>query len=385
MRGLIVGLARPMLRLLGRDERGAVGVIVAVLIGAGVLTGMAAMVVDVGQLYQNRAELQSGADAAALAVAESCTQGPCQPAAAPGYATANASALTGGQAAVVPPVCGVDSVNHSLPLCTQPTGGMVNCPAPPAGIPNYVDVYTETATPSGSLLPPVFARTLLGSSSYNGTTVLACAQATWGPAAGAAAFAMTISVCSWTGLTGGSNFGPDVAIIIHGSAVPCKGPAGQNFPGGFDWLCPNTSGPVGASCNQNATCETDVSLTSTGPNVYTAQTSTGNKPPKPCNTTIPLDLNSIIYLPVFDGAITPQGHNTEYIIVGLAAFKLTGWQNLSTVSPKSYDPGDGVTSQCPGNDACVFGEFTKGLIPPNGPINPPLPDNFGLESVQLIG
>jgi Flp pilus assembly protein TadG len=385
MRSLIIGLARPMLRLLGKDERGAVGVIVAVLIGGGVLTGMAAMVIDVGQLYQNRAELQNGADAAALAVAESCAEGTCQPSVAQGYATANASALTGGQAAIVQPVCGVVSGNsNGLPTCTQPTGGMVNCPVAPAGVANWVDVYTETGTPN-SLLPPVFAETLLGNSGYTGSTVHACAQATWGPAGGAATFAMTISICTWTGLTGGTNFGPDTAIIIHGNGVTCKGPAGQNYPGGFDWLCPNTDGTVGASCNNNSSCATNISLTSTGPNLYTAQTSTGNHPPPPCNTQIPLDLNTVIYLPVFDGATTPQGHNTEYHIVGIAAFKLTGWKDLSTVSPKSDIPTDGVASQCPGNDACVFGEFTSGLIPPTSSINPPPPDNFGVESVQLIG
>ncbi len=35
------------------------------------------MVIDVGQLYQERAELQNGADAAALAVAKSCISGTC--------------------------------------------------------------------------------------------------------------------------------------------------------------------------------------------------------------------------------------------------------------------------------------------------------------------
>src|ERR1039457_1222087 len=79
MRNLILGLARPVLRLLGRDERGAVGVLVAMMLGAGVLTGMGALVIDVGQLYQERAELQNGADAAALAVAESCATGTCTP------------------------------------------------------------------------------------------------------------------------------------------------------------------------------------------------------------------------------------------------------------------------------------------------------------------
>ncbi len=34
MRNLTLGLARPLLRLLGRDERGVVGVLVAMLLGA---------------------------------------------------------------------------------------------------------------------------------------------------------------------------------------------------------------------------------------------------------------------------------------------------------------------------------------------------------------
>ena len=49
------------------------------LIAGGVLFGMGALVIDVGQLYQNRAELQNGADAGALAVAKSCAQGTCTP------------------------------------------------------------------------------------------------------------------------------------------------------------------------------------------------------------------------------------------------------------------------------------------------------------------
>src|SRR6266704_3179830 len=69
MRDLMRGLARPTLRLLGRDDRGAVGVLVAILMGGGVLLGMGAVVVDVGQLYSERAQLQNGADAGARAVA----------------------------------------------------------------------------------------------------------------------------------------------------------------------------------------------------------------------------------------------------------------------------------------------------------------------------
>src|ERR1019366_3157507 len=109
MRNLILGLARAVLRPLGRDERGVIGVLVAMMLGAGVLTGVGALAIDVGQLYQERAELQNGADAGALAVAESCAAtGTCTAAAAAAasslaaqYANGNASALTGNTAASV--------------------------------------------------------------------------------------------------------------------------------------------------------------------------------------------------------------------------------------------------------------------------------------------
>src|SRR5947208_3628329 len=53
-------------------DRGAVAGLVAVLLSTGVLLGMAALSVDVGQLYAERRQVQNGADAAALAVAVSC-------------------------------------------------------------------------------------------------------------------------------------------------------------------------------------------------------------------------------------------------------------------------------------------------------------------------
>src|ERR1035438_6105259 len=159
MRNLIRGLARS-LRLLGRDERGAIGVLVAVLLGAGVLTGMGALVVDVGQLYQERAELQNGADAAALAVAKSCATGTCAPTLSAQYANEHASALTGHTAASV--VCG----SGTLGICPTFTGALDDCPVgPPSGVAGYVDVRTSTKLSGGStLLPPVFAKTLLGNS-----------------------------------------------------------------------------------------------------------------------------------------------------------------------------------------------------------------------------
>ena len=41
------------------------------------LIGVGALVIDVGRLYVERRDLQNGADAAALAVAQDCAAGDC--------------------------------------------------------------------------------------------------------------------------------------------------------------------------------------------------------------------------------------------------------------------------------------------------------------------
>src|SRR5258707_3347950 len=204
MRDLMITLARRIVRQLRRDERGGIGVLVGLLIGGGVLNGMGAPVVDVGELYQVRAAQQDGADAGALGVAKSCVLGACDSSVAAHYADANASGLTGGSAGVSL-VCGSGA---GLTSCPTSTGALTDCPPPAAT--NFVDVHTSTLTASGgTLLPPVFARTLLGNSGYQGTNVVACSQAVWGAPSAATTVALTISACEWDQATQqGTSFAP---------------------------------------------------------------------------------------------------------------------------------------------------------------------------------
>lgn len=343
MRNVVFRLARPLLRLLGRDERGAIGVLIAILLGGGVLIGMAALVIDVGQLYQNRAELQNGADAAALAVAKSCADGSCNTGAAPSMASLNASQLTGGTANV-DLVCG----SGTLGSCPASSGAMTDCPAAPTTL-SYVDVHTSTKLSSGStLLPPVFARALLGNSSYAGTNVKACAQAEWGPAQRATALGFTISVCQWDSLTSsGSPFGTEIAVVIKSSsgAKPCSGPAGQNVAGGFGWLASDSA------------CTTDIDLST-----QTTVSDPGNNVSQACRTAIQADVaaGTVVYVPIFDST-SGTGSNATYHLTGLAAFVLNGYQNLPGVHPDVVPSG--MASACPGSNPCLFGYFTQALIP----------------------
>jgi len=159
-----------------RSERGAVTVVVATLLGFGILTGSAALVVDVGAMYVEREELQSGADAAAMAVAERCLVATCS----------NGSAMV--VAAKYANKNAKDGHTKVTEICGKWGGVQVTCPPPSTALgdcigsrpaDNYVEVRVITEESNGSsLLPPVFSRTLAGNSDFKGTTVAACSRAT---------------------------------------------------------------------------------------------------------------------------------------------------------------------------------------------------------------
>jgi hypothetical protein len=368
----MASLARLVLVRLRRDERGVVAVIVAILLGAGVLTGMLALVLDVGQIYQERAELQNGADAAALGVAKSCALGACTPAVAGQLAGGNASSLTGGTEGV-PLVCG----SGILGSCPASTGSITDCPPPPAGT-NFVDVYTATQTASGStLLPPVFATTLLGNSSYKGTTIYACAQAEWGAPSAATADALTISACEWDRATQqGTVYAPAPSYSLNamdaasfdqvltwnpGNDTGCATePAGADGPGTFGWAGDATgncslpvSGPsfaVGSGPSVSAACQ------------LVLQSAQQDEIP--------------ILLPVYVSLNNASG---TYVLQGFADFVITGY-NL----PPGMYAADWLNpaNSCQGTDYCLTGYFVQGVIPATGSLGG---TDLGAAVIDLTG
>lgn len=369
--------ARQLQRLAEAGERGAIGVLVAVLIGGGVLFGIGVMVVDTGQLYQNRAELQNGADAAALAVAKSCITGTCTPSVAAQYANANASKLTGGTAAVNL-VCGSGSMGG----CPAGTGLIYDCPPPPSSGTNYVDVHTATKLPNGStLLPPVFARTLSGNGNYQGSTVYACAQAQWGAPSSATALGVTVSACTWDRATsGGTSFAPappyppnplpapsfDQVLQLHGttktSGAGCPTePAGADGPGNFGW-----------TADPNGNCTVTVSGSSYGG-------STGTSVGGDCQTVLQQawSTKSVVYIPVYV-SISGTGNNVSYTLKGFAAFVVTGYHMPSFTAKDWLNPAN----DCKGSTFCLNGYFTRGLIPSTGGLGG---NNLGAVIVKLTG
>ena len=167
----LIGRRRP-------DDRGAISVLAAVLFSSGVLLGMAALVIDVGMLYAERGQLQSGADAAAVEVAQICADEPtdCTPArlgpVAAQYARDNAA---NGEADAR--VCGQGG---ALAACTAPSGALNDCIGNRPASGDYVEVRTNTLRAGSTVLPPAFAQAVLGGD-FEGAQVTACARTAWGP------------------------------------------------------------------------------------------------------------------------------------------------------------------------------------------------------------
>ena len=355
------------------DDRGAIAVLTAI-VGSVVLLACAAFAVDVGTLYSERRQLQNGADAAAIGIAQSCARGIANPAnpcdARVGAALADGNAVD--RTSEVALICGTAP---GLAGCPPADGSRASCPAPPANSPPYVEVHTRTATVDGAnLVAPVFARAIPGFGDYRGTSVGACARAGYGsPASAFSILAMTVSTCvidqyraqhgAFAPSTLPNSTSAEIrlwesTIQLNYDSGPCMSAAGN-----FGYLEPG--GP----------CSATTTLSSWFPG------RTGNTNPKNLGCTdsyLTSRLGKTNYIPVYD-AVTGTGDNARYHIVGYAAFYFTGWRLTST----SHSSTASGRPPCQNPVTCISGAFVYGLQPAPGPIS--AAPNYGATVVQLIG
>ena len=279
-------------------ERGATSVFFAALLVP--LLGFAAIAVDVGSLYAERARLQVAADAAAIAVAQDCARGNC------GDMLGTATMLVranDGEATTLQPVLSSD------PLSVTVTG----------------------QTPKEHWFAPVIG--------HDSTTVSATATVGWGgPSRGTAVLPLTFSWCEWQQQTGGGQPSGTTERTIFftktSNTTGCTGPSHNIVPGGFAYL-DTPSGKCEAASARNER----------------SYSSTGNSVPSDCATSdFSGWIGDIVLLPLFEES-GDTGSNAWYRVYGYAAFRLTGYHlgGQYSTTPKP----------CSGNERCVTGYFTR--------------------------
>ena len=357
--------SRGVLRRLHRDERGAVATIVALLLAMGVLLGMMALVIDVGQLYAEREELQSGADAAAIAVTQECVRDD-SPAGCSGTdmmvlarTLGNLNARDG--RTNILEVCGTLG---ALDACGDPIGNLTDCiPATPTDGRPYVEVRTGTEMRDGDFVfPPTFAQALAGNGAYEGTSVRACARATIGTPG--EALGVTFSQCEWTWATNNGAALPPGPQFVSGSHKEIvlklhdsKGPPPPGCPAAPG---PNADAPGGFGFLDRIDCQIELD-SGTYP-----MDDPGNDPGVCLDllddaTTAPVP--QVLFIPIYQ-SVKSQGQNTEYTLDKVAAFVPTGYffGAGNGKHKSSWLPGSTIT-QCNGQERCIYGYFVDVVVP----------------------
>ena len=282
-------------------ERGATAVMIALLLVP--LLGFAAIAVDVGALYAERARLQTAADAAALAVARDCARGAC------GDVQATATDLV---------EANVGAAEADEPVLTSNT------------------VTVTGNTPTEHWFAPIIG--------HESTQVSATATVAWGaPGGGTAALPIAFSWCSFDAQTGGGQpTATDAIQRIYLSKSDeagddCTGPSDNIVPGGFGFL-KRDAGTCGATSEVDGTVYSD-----TGTDA-------------PCT---PEEWKALVgrtvLLPIFD-EYDGTGTNAWYRVHSYAAFELTGFDFGGQHSTDKALCGNGSAR-------CIAGRFVQYVEP----------------------
>ncbi len=328
-------------------EQGGISVITALLMV--VLLAFAALAIDIGVIYAERAELQSGADAASIGIAQTCAEDLD----APGC---TASTAESSLAKKLADANALDAVSHVSEVELDKDAGTVT-------------VTTGAEEADGARTVSLYFAKILGVADAE---VGAQASAAWGsPIEGVSSLPLTFSACQWQ-----DQLDDELQILVtHGkkSGPTCNyGSSGSVVPGNFGWL------------DQTAGCGAHINLKKpkTGGNP-------GNNPPAFCDDI----LNSWIaaynsgkpalgIFPIFD-EVTGTGANTEFNVVGFAAFEMHGWKFTGGKDkwPLNFNTS-ALSKTCTGSCKGVIGKFVK-YVSLDSDFEIGLPDKFGVSIIRL--
>lgn len=340
MRRLIDHLAHACAVHRENSERGAVAVMTALCLV--VLLGFAAIAIDVGMMYEERAQLQNGADAAALAVAQDCSQGiNCTDAAA---VLPRAQQLADENAR--------DDRSEASVLELDKTKQRVQVRA------STVDGKNGAGSLALSFAP------VLG---IEKATVGATASASWGaPKAGTAIFPIAFAACEFK-LPGVSK------VLVLGGKGPtdCLKTSGDtghvtDLPGGFGWIGDKSS----------PQCGTYVTVGNT------VDSSTGTSLPSGCTpaATEAALKDKTVLLPVYDQAsVSGAGNSGTYRIAAWAAFEVQGYNFTGTAK---WENGP-IVAACGSNCFGIYGRFVRFVTLDDAGFVMGPPTSYGTTIVEL--
>lgn len=291
-------------------DRGAVAVLVAVLMVA--LIGFAAISIDVAEAHAEKRQLQLAADAAAMAIAQDCARGDCQ-----------------------------------TPADTATAFTQANVDDPDAEATPYVTLETGTVTVTTTGRAEHWFAPVLG---IDESSIAADATARWGyPISGTPILPLALNKCELSyqiEAQGGFGDTTEPLTILRSKDLkekdlpedwPCEIPqSGNHIPGGFGWLetTPGTCDAVTVAGEDNAS-------------------DPGNSISNGCEWTDLVDArDKVVLLPLFDES-GGEGNNGWFSIIGYAAFHIQGYNFTG-------NGGEPWGLPCPQSvNTCLRGSFVE--------------------------
>jgi hypothetical protein len=296
---------RRMMRRMTR-ERGASAVLFGLLLIP--LLGFGGIAVDVGALYAEKAELQNGADAAALQVAVACAKNETAAACLSASPSAIAGANDSNDGVADIQSVSVDTVADEVTVVV-----------------NTEDLGVRH--PLASMIPGI----------GEATVVHADGAAEWGVPIRGTTLALAIGYCEFADHPPMEGVASPTKILAEYNTGTRRNCPGAFAPGGFGWLPSGDCSIVIDVNNPWVASKTGNSTSGTG-----------------CDDSyLATLLGETVFIPVYD-EFTGTGSNVQFHIREFAAFKLTGFKVSG--SNAYTDPG---APRCNGSCRGIQGYFMK--------------------------
>ncbi|UIP57492.1 hypothetical protein DSM26151_03530 [Agromyces marinus] len=289
-----------------RSERGATAATFGLLLIP--LLGFGAIAVDVGALYAEKAELQNGADAAALQVAIACAKDE----AAPDCISADPSAIAGANDSS-------DGIAGIQAVAVDTTANVVTVTT------NTEDIGVRH--PLASMIPGI----------GDSTVVTADGAAEWGQPVRGSTLALAIGYCEFADHPPQDGVANPVKILVEYNTGTRRNCPGAFAPGGFGWL-------------PSIDCSIEIDVA----NPWVASKPGNSTSGTGCSDTYMADLiGKTVFIPIYDD-FRGTGSGADFHIEQFAAFLVTGFK---VSGGNSYT--DPEAPRCTGSCRGVQGHFMK--------------------------
>ena len=319
-----------------RRDRGASAVLIVILLVP--IFGMAAIGVDAGMLYYERAQLQNAADSAALAVATKCSVSRCPSSGnttiASNFANGNAN-----DAAVAIDAQDIDTSART------------------------VQIDVSTLNGDGTTAPYHPVASVIGVTDDGPVTATATAQ--W--ASGDITIPLALSSCEFelrVGTDGAEDHDKHWVQFDRNKTCngPPKSPTEPDVPGGFGWLDPlldDDGNPVG--------CLAEIFDDGTTAGSNTGNNGISNRYGIFCHAMFTDSLvGQTLYVPIFDTKVSGSGQNADVHIEHYAKVTIYAWMfgGVGTGLPNIWDNTrrDVDNRNCTGNCRGILIEFQEYVL-----------------------